>query len=98
MKSKTLAAVALLFFAAPTLRAGGTLKDARDTWLKGNYAEAQEIYTALLKDAKLRAPASIGLSKALQSEGEYDKALSVDRKSTRLNSSHIQKSRMPSSA
>ena len=28
---------------------------------------------------------------------EYDKAL-LDRKSTRLNSSHIQKSRMPSSA
>ena len=29
---------------------------------------------------------------------EYDREADVDRKSTRLNSSHIQKSRMPSSA
>ncbi len=79
MKSspKLLFIAAILALLAPPLRAGGTLKEARDTWLKGNYAEAQEIYSALLKDAKLRASASIGLSKALQSEGEYDKALSV---------------------
>ena len=31
-------------------------------------------------------------------EGNSAAALSLDRKSTRLNSSHIQKSRMPSSA
>lgn len=79
MKSspKALIAAAILVLLAPSLRAGGTLKEARDTWLKGNYAEAQEIYTALLKDAKLRGPASIGLSKALESEGEYDKALAA---------------------
>ena len=32
------------------------------------------------------------------STDEYDLLVAVDRKSTRLNSSHIQKSRMPSSA
>jgi len=31
-------------------------------------------------------------------DGEHDALRSQDRKSTRLNSSHIQKSRMPSSA
>ena len=30
--------------------------------------------------------------------GYYDRVGEIDRKSTRLNSSHIQKSRMPSSA
>src|SRR6056300_415514 len=34
----------------------------------------------------------------LQSHSEISYAVSLDRKSTRLNSSHIQKSRMPSSA
>ena len=32
------------------------------------------------------------------SGGEYQHGIDTDRKSTRLNSSHIQKSRMPSSA
>ena len=32
------------------------------------------------------------------SEISYDKFIDIDRKSTRLNSSHTQKSRMPSSA
>ena len=75
--TKLLVAAAILTILASAVHAGGTLKEARETWLKGNYAEAQEIYNALLKDAKLRAPASIGLSKALVSEGEYDKALGV---------------------
>src|SRR5262245_26148940 len=75
--SKLLLAVLAIGCCAGPLRAGGTLAQARQTWLKGNYAEAQEIYAALVKDAKLRGPASIGLSKALVSEGEYDKALSV---------------------
>lgn len=68
---------ALLSLIASPVHAGGTLKSARDTWLKGNYAEAQEIYAELAKDPKLRPAASIGLSKALESDGEYDKALSV---------------------
>jgi tetratricopeptide (TPR) repeat protein len=53
------------------------LKEARQLWLKGNYGEAREQYEALLKDDKLRTAATIGLSRALQSEGEYDKAVAV---------------------
>jgi tetratricopeptide (TPR) repeat protein len=54
-----------------------TLKEARLRWLKGNYEEAQEQYQELLRDAKLLAPASVGLSRVHQSTGEYDKALAV---------------------
>src|SRR5262245_62151645 len=54
-----------------------TIQEARQRLLRGNYAEAQEIYAALAKDAKNRVPATIGLSKALQNEGEYDRALTV---------------------
>ena len=36
--------------------------------------------------------------KALKAEGYHVVLVNSDRKSTRLNSSHIQKSRMPSSA
>jgi hypothetical protein len=46
------------------------LKEARQLWIKGNYGEAREQYEALLKDDKLRAAAAVGLSRALQSEGE----------------------------
>ncbi|NBO92815.1 MAG: tetratricopeptide repeat protein [Planctomycetia bacterium] len=53
------------------------LKEARTRWLKGNYEEAQEQYEELLKDAKLRGPASIGLSRTLESQGLYDKAQEV---------------------
>ncbi|MCS7045992.1 MAG: tetratricopeptide repeat protein [Gemmataceae bacterium] len=66
-----------LLAAALPVRAGGTLQDARAAYLKGNYAEAQEIYAELAKEPRLRSAATIGLSKALASEGEYDKALDV---------------------
>ena len=39
-----------------------------------------------------------GVKLAVHNEKHPDKLTTVDRKSTRLNSSHIQKSRMPSSA
>jgi cellulose synthase operon protein C len=54
---------------------GSSLKEARERWLKGNYAEAKSLYEQLAKDPASRVPATIGLSKALQSQGEYDKAL-----------------------
>jgi tetratricopeptide (TPR) repeat protein len=54
-----------------------SLDDARLRWLKGNYEEAQEQYESLLKDPKLASPAAIGLSRAHQSQGKYDKALDV---------------------
>lgn len=56
-----------------------TLPNARKLWLEGNYAEAREMYETLVKDAKLRPAATLGLSRALESKGEYDKAiLAVD--------------------
>jgi len=68
-----------------------TLKSARQRWLQGNYSGAREEYEALAKDPKTRIPATIGLSRAWESAGEYDKALQVvtdalaaDAKSTDL--------------
>src|SRR6185503_5519315 len=56
---------------------GPTLKEARQRLLRGNYGEAQDLYTELAKQPQHRAVATIGLSRAWQSEGEYDKALAV---------------------
>ena len=67
----------------------------------GGFASAKEIYQLLLKNGD-----SVGLTtiyRALQSLVD-DKILDQlrredgDRKSTRLNSSHVKRSRMPSSA
>ena len=73
---------------------------------KGNEHEALQGYTQLNKEHLL-----VALSKALGIKHEHHEVVGVDkasikarikemkdRKSTRLNSSHIQKSRMPSSA
>jgi tetratricopeptide (TPR) repeat protein len=54
-----------------------TLQEARRRLLHGNYAEARELYTTLAKNPGQRAAATVGLSRAYQSEGEYDKALEV---------------------
>ena len=50
--------------------------------------------------AKKKAAKYLGFSdkEVLPSNNEIDKELILDRKSTRLNSSHSQQSRMPSSA
>src|SRR5258707_5098 len=61
----------------PAFAEGPTLKDARQRWLRGNYEEAEALYETLAKDAKLKPAATIGLSRVLQSQGEYDKALDV---------------------
>ncbi len=53
----------------------GKLAEARKLWLKGNSAEAREIYAALAKDSKPAAPALVGVSRTWQAEGEYAKAL-----------------------
>src|SRR5947209_3630728 len=54
-----------------------TLAEARQRLLRGNYAEARELYATLAKEADKKIPATIGLSQALQAEGEYDKALAA---------------------
>jgi cellulose synthase operon protein C len=74
---KYLLRAGLLLLALPTfvLADGPRLEDARQRWLHGNYDEAQELYETLARDAKTRTAATIGLSRAQQSKGEYDKAL-----------------------
>src|SRR5436305_305159 len=49
--------------------------DARLRWLKGDYEESLSLYEDLARDAKLRTDAVVGRSRALESVGEYDKAL-----------------------
>jgi tetratricopeptide (TPR) repeat protein len=78
--TKLLGACLLVLSTAASLSAATTLKEARLRWLKGNYEEAQSAYEDLAKKARTRSPATIGLSRTLQSQGEYDKALAVVEK------------------
>ncbi len=75
---KPFVSVCLLLLGAALVRADANpLAEARLRWLQGNYDEAKALYEELAKDAKSKIPATIGLSKALQSQGEYDKALTA---------------------
>jgi tetratricopeptide (TPR) repeat protein len=71
-----LSLVAILF-AAPLASAQGSLADARKALLLGNYAEARESYELLLKNPKLLVPATVGASRAMQSEGDWEPALKI---------------------
>jgi cellulose synthase operon protein C len=62
-----LVALALL---VPTAAPAQSLAGARTAFQRGNYGEAEEDYAALLKDANLLVPASVGLSRALESQGK----------------------------
>ena len=77
MKKHLLACLFVMGFLPFAVAAPPTMKEAREHWLRGNYGEAREMFEALAKDSKLRPAATIGLSRALESEGEYDKALSA---------------------
>src|SRR6478672_2342256 len=74
---RTLVAACLLLFCTVSALEAASIREARLRWLKGNYEEAREEYEEVLKDAKLFVPATIGISRALASQGEYDKALST---------------------
>lgn len=67
----------ILCAASSALADGPSLANARQRWLRGNYAEARDQFDALAKDAKTRSAAVVGVSRTWQSEGDYDKALSV---------------------
>jgi cellulose synthase operon protein C len=54
-----------------------TLKSARQRWLRGNYEEARAQYEQLGRDPKNKAATAVGVSRAWQSQGDYDKALAV---------------------
>src|SRR5438105_4836513 len=73
-----------LLLAHPSAAAAATLAEAHQRLLRGNYEEARELYQGLAKEAQGRDPrgapfaaATIGLSRALQSQGNYEKALEV---------------------
>ncbi len=72
---KHLSALIACLFLVGFARAQPTLKEARKAWLEGYYSEAREMYETLVKDVKLRQAATLGLSRALESKGEYDKAM-----------------------
>lgn len=74
---KHLATFILGLACATFAHAGATLKEARQEWLEGNYAEARDLYEKLAKDAKTRHAATLGLSRALERQGDYDKAEKV---------------------
>lgn len=74
---KHVAAVCVSLLIVTFVHAGATLKQARKEYQEGNYAEAREMYEALVKDAKTRHDATLGLSKVLETKGEYDKAQQV---------------------
>jgi tetratricopeptide (TPR) repeat protein len=67
----------LVLSACPAWAETPTLREARQRWLHGNYEEARSIYQSLAKDAKQKTVAVIGLSRTLQAQGEYDKALEI---------------------
>ena len=70
----------LVLLLAPALASAAdvpTPAAARQRWLRGNIAEAREVYETLAKDPKHAIPAAIGLSRTWADEGEYDKAAAV---------------------
>ena len=64
-----------LSFVPPMRAAAQTLAQARQRWLHGNYRSAQALYETLLKEPSSHDAAVIGLSRAMQSQGEYEAAL-----------------------
>ena len=78
---------------------GGNLSSAFKSQMTGLRAEAAKTYAQFNRLAKVGNYVGTGLSIAASSVGSLVGGLvSLDRKSTRLNSSHTDISRMPSSA
>lgn len=75
---RTLAALFILVTATPLLPAGEpTLAQARERWLRGNYAEARGLYETLAKKPAAFVPATVGIAASLRSEGRHDEALAL---------------------
>jgi len=75
---KCLTAYTMLLLVPGLLGAkAATLQDARQRYLHGNYEEARELYEPLAKEPAQKVPGTIGLSRTLQSQGQYDRALEV---------------------
>ena len=66
----------LLLFSLAVAEGGEpSLKNAQQRLLRGNYAEARELFETLAKQPQHKIAAAIGICHTWQSEGEYDKAL-----------------------
>jgi tetratricopeptide (TPR) repeat protein len=74
---RSLVCLLLLSVGTSARAENGSLAEARQRWLHGNYEEARELYERLAANAQYKVAATIGLSRAWQSQGEYDKALSA---------------------
>jgi cellulose synthase operon protein C len=71
------ACLLIVFGVAPVDSGEPSWKDAQQRLLRGNYAEARELFEILAKQPQYKVAAVNGISRALQSEGEYDTALAV---------------------
>ncbi len=89
MKHFVGACLCVLAAAAVAPAQDAALKEARLRWLKGNYEEARAKFEELARDAKLRPAATVGLSRALQSQGEYAKAQEVVEAALKDNANHV---------
>jgi tetratricopeptide (TPR) repeat protein len=78
--------VLLLFWAAPA--PAQTPAVARAALQKGNYAEAEELYEELAKQPKFAVPAALGLSRALEAQGNYDGALAAIEAGLKSDAAH----------
>src|SRR5260370_10194441 len=78
----------LLTLIAPALADDSPLAEARRRWLHGNYEEAKTSFERLLKDSSTHNAAALGLSRTLQSQGEYDKALAVIDEALKANATN----------
>ncbi len=75
---KTLLSVVALFCLVHATHAQqASLKRAEERLLRGNYAEAQALFEKLAEDRSKRPAATVGISRAHENQGNYDKAMSV---------------------
>jgi tetratricopeptide (TPR) repeat protein len=78
----------LLTLSFPAL-AAADLKSARERYLRGNTDEAIAQYEELLKDAKQKSAAAVGLSRCYEAQGEYDKALATVDDALKADAKHL---------
>ncbi|HMC65752.1 MAG TPA: tetratricopeptide repeat protein [Gemmataceae bacterium] len=67
----------VLSLVAPAFAADPALQEARQLWLRGSYEQARVQYEKLAATPQHKPAATIGVSRAWESQGQYDKALAV---------------------
>src|SRR5262245_26951696 len=73
-----LSACTVIVCGLSTARAGDTaLADARQRYLRGNYAEARALYEKVAQAPATKIAGAVGVVQTLLSEGEYDQALAL---------------------